>query len=96
MGSMANEGRIMTACEKAIMLFKEHGLDTNEFQHIFDMFAFGQYSVVNTGPIMDMLERGWDALDQEGCADFMEADDLAPAWFAMLQWAKANPDAGNC
>ena len=95
MKNMANEGVIMAACEKAILLFKEHGLSSDDFQKIHDMFAFGQYSVVNTGPLMDMLERGWDALDEEGCADFLEADDLAPAWFAMLQWAKNNPDAGN-
>lgn len=95
MNAMSNEGRIMAACEKAALLFKEKGLSTQEFQDIFDMFAFGQYSVVNTGPIMDMLERGLDALDDEGCADFLKADDLAPAWFAMLKWAKANPDAGN-
>lgn len=44
-------------------------------------------------PHVAMLEAGWDALDDDGLADFINPEDLAAAWYAMLKWNKENPDA---
>lgn len=46
------------------------------------------YVLVQRAPLMEMLDAGWQAMDEEGTADLIEAEDLAIAWWAMLQWAQ--------
>lgn len=51
------------------------------------------YVIVQRAPLVEMLEQGWDALDDEGNADFIDPEDLAPAWAAMLEWCVKHPGA---
>lgn len=49
------------------------------------------YVLVQEAPLMDMLEAAWDAMDDEDNADFIDPEDLAIAWYAMLNWCRENP-----
>lgn len=48
------------------------------------------YVLVQRAPLMEMLEHAWEAMDEEGTADCIQPEDLAIAWFAMIQWAEKN------
>lgn len=48
------------------------------------------YVLFQRAPMMEMLEHAWAAMDEEGTADFISPEDLAIAWFAMIEWAEKN------